>query len=155
MNKQFFNAFMVFVMPFLAFFTPLQNSLIALGVIILFNYILAVIASFKDLRGFSFRFFKSLVAEQSFSETRNKVFDYIFALLLIGMFEVYFFDVSIEDMSNKLLSFTHLSLVFIGYKEVKRGFAINEKITGTNFYEEIQGFLPEKFKNMFKSSPNK
>lgn len=154
MYKYFFNMFSVFMLPFLAFYNPLQHSLIALVVLVFINYILAVIAEFKERKGSVFsRLIFALISRNSLFKTVRVVFDYTIALIFIGLFEVYFLNVDVSDISTKLLSLSHLAIVYIASKEVKRGFKINEQITGSNFYEEIEGFLPDKVKGIFSSKP--
>ena len=155
MYKYFFNMFSVFMLPFLAFYNPLQHSLIALGILVLINYILAVIAEFKERKGSVFgRVVFALISKNSLFRTIGVIFDYIIALTLISLFEVYFLNVNIADVSTKLLSLSHLAIIYMASKEVKRGFKINELITGSNFYVEIEDFLPERVKNLFETKKN-
>ena len=153
MQKYFFNLLATFTLPFLAFYSPLQHSLIALGIFILINYILAVIAQFREGDGnYIIRLILSIFNKSSFVTTGKVILDYFIAIVFVGLFEVYFMDVDVSEISTKFLSLTHLVLIYVGYKELKRGFEINAKITGTNFYTEIEGFIPQKFKNFFSNN---
>lgn len=151
MYKYLLNLITTFILPFLAFYSPLQHSLIALGIMVLINYILAVIVQFRAENGwFLKRLFYSLLNKNTFYKTLKIGFDYSLVILLIGLFEVYFLGIDVGEISSKLLSFSHFIVIYLAWKEVKRGFKLNEKVTGSVFYEELVDMMPEKVRSVLK-----
>lgn len=151
MYKYLLNLTTTFILPFLAFYSPLQHSLIALGIMILINYILAVIVQYRVENGWLLkRLFYSLLDKNTFYKTLKIGFDYSLVIIFIGIFEVYFLGIDVSDISTKLLSFSHFIVIYLAWKEVKRGFKLNEKVTGSNFYEELVDMMPEKVRNVLK-----
>lgn len=151
MYKYLLNLTTTFILPFLAFYSPLQHSLIALGIMILINYVLTVIVQYRVENGWLLkRLSYSLLDKNTFYKTLKIGFDYALVIIFIGIFEVYFLGIDVSDISTKLLSFSHFIVVYLAWKEVKRGFKLNEKVTESNFYEELVDMLPEKVRNVLK-----
>lgn len=147
MQKYLLNVITTFLIPLLVLYAPFKHSLIALGMLLLINYILSVIAQIKVEQGsFINKLLVGMFHRNSLVETILITFNRSVGILLVSLFEAYFLHIDISELATKFISFTHFMIVYVAYKEVRRGLELNKKITGLDLYEELLPFISEKFK---------
>lgn len=143
----------VFLAPLIAILFPLQQALIVLLIFILLNYSSQVVLSFKECtqtKNFILRGIISIFSKTALTTLLKRLYEYSFAITMVGLFEAYILDIPI-NIGSRTFSLIHFTIVVAGCLEVTRGFQLNEQITGNNMLEVIKNFIPEKLITLFKN----
>lgn len=137
----------LFLAPLFTALLPLQFSLICLLILISANYISAVVCTFNLLRlkAVDFVFFRALFNDGNMKRFFKKCYEYIFAVLVVGLFEVYILEL---DNPTEGISMLRLTVISAGVVEVNQMFMNIECVTGGNILHRIKDLIPDRLKTL-------
>lgn len=92
----------------------------------------------------------SIFSNKALTTLFKRLYEYSFAITMVGLFEVYILDIPI-NLGENVFSLLHFTIIVASCLEITRGFQLNEQITGNNMLETIKNFIPERLINLFKS----
>lgn len=137
-------------MPLIAIFIPLQLSLIALGIIFMFRFFLSLFDSLKK-RGYKMYRLDKIFHYSVLEETLRLLTNYIFAILLIALFETFIIGTTLIVLLENAVSLTRFVIILISAIELSKAFEHLEGITKLNLFDKIISVLPNKLKEFFES----
>lgn len=146
-----------FLGPFVTALLPLQEGLIILLILIIINYISQVVITYMKDESYKyilFKLIKAIFCKKALETLLKRLYEYSFAILMVGLLEVYILGFTPIEIADKKFSLLHFTLVVSGCLEVTRGFGLAEKITGSNMLETLRSFLPERVSRLFDKNPN-
>lgn len=149
---------LAFLSPFITALLPLKEGLIILLLLVFINYISQVVITYmRDIKYkyILFKLIKSIFCKLALQSLFKRLYEYSFAILTVGLLEVYILGLTPVEIVDKQFSLLHFTLVVAGCLEVTRGFGLAEKITGSNMLETLKSFLPERISRLFDKNSNK
>lgn len=141
---------LVFLSPLLTSLSPIVNSLVALSILVIINLITDIISNYKECKevGFWKRFRCIFMKRTTWVKTFKKCYEYMFAILTVGLFEVYILGTQHIEVFDGIVSLTKGAIIFAAAFEVDEIFKNIEEVTGTNIYQKIKNLVPDKLKSM-------
>lgn len=152
MMSNTFQYLLVFLAPLLTALAPLQSALITLLILIILNYGSALICIFKSLitKKVKFALLRALFSNVNMKRFFKKSYEYVFAILTIGLFEIYILGLDNSAPLGESISLMRITIIGAGVIEVNQMFVNLECITGSNILSRVQNLIPEPIKKYFK-----
>lgn len=142
----------MFFTPMVTILLPLQQAMVVLLILVILNFVSQVVLNFKESNtatNYMLRFITSLFSKKALTTLLKRLYEYSFAITMVGLFEVYILELPIS-LGDKSFSLIHFTIIVAGCLEVTRGFQISKNITDNNMLEIIKGFIPEHISKLFK-----
>lgn len=147
---------LVFLSPLVSTMSPMIGSLIILSLLVFINLITDIISNFKECTETTrWRRFRCIFLKRStWIKTFRKIYEYMFAILTVGLFEIYILGTQHIELMGGMVSLTKASIIIAGYLEVDDIFKNIEKITGSNIFARLKNVIPEKVKSLVSRKSN-
>lgn len=133
-----------FLAPIILMFTSVQFAIMALFVIMVINYITSTVNTYKRLKQTSscrFILWRSIWNEKTMKRFFTKSYEYIFAMIVISLFQVYIIGLNPIEI-NLSINLLNLFIFYASTMEITQIFNNIEKVSGNNIFEVIKNKVP-------------
>lgn len=140
----------LFLAPLITAIAPLHSALLSLMILITLNYGSAFFCTYKGLKGLvRFAFIRALFNDANMKRFFKKVYEYIFAILSVGLFEVYILGLDGSSSMLENVSLMRTTIIGAGVIEINQMFINLECLTGSNILKRVQDLFPDVVKKYF------